>query len=142
MGALVDMARKLRPLIEKAAQHLDDSDAVNAPQLYKEWKPGIEYKAGHKLLRHGRVCVVNENQGHVSQVGWEPENAHSVFRFIDETHAGTAGDPIPYEGNMALEAGKYYSQNGVIYLCTRDTINPVYHELVYLVGQYVEKYAE
>lgn len=138
MGTLVDMARKLRPLIEKAAQHLDDSDAVNAPQLYREWKPGVEYKAGHKLLRHGRVCVVNENQGHVSQVGWEPENANSVFRFIDETHAGTADDPIPYDGNMELFNGKYYSQDGAIYLCNRDSGTPLYHALKDLVGIYVE----
>lgn len=137
MGALVDMARKLRPLIEKAAQNLDDSDAVNAPQLYREWEPGVRYEPGHKLRRHGRVCVVNDNQGHTSQPGWEPENAHSLFRFIDETHAGTAADPIPYSGNMVLQESLYYVQDGVIYLCTRDTGNPVYHTLADLVGLYV-----
>ena len=48
-------------------------------------------------------------------------------------------DPIPYSGNMALEAGKYYSQGGAVYLCTRDTVNPVYSDLADLVGLYVEK---
>ena len=38
---------------------------------------------------------------------------------------------------MALEAGRYYSQNGVTYLCTRDTGTPVYHNLADLVGLYV-----
>ena len=47
-------------------------------------------------------------------------------------------DPIPYDGNMALMAGLYYIQNGVTYLCNRDTINPVYNALVDLVGVYVE----
>ena len=62
----------------------------------------------------------------------------SLYERIDETHAGTIDDPIPYEGNMALTAGLYYSQGGVIYLCTRDTVNPVYNALADLVGLYVE----
>lgn len=51
---------------------------------------------------------------------------------------GTLENPIPYEGNMVLEEGKYYSQDGVTYLCNRDTGNPVYHALKDLVGLYVE----
>lgn len=51
---------------------------------------------------------------------------------------GTLENPIPYEGNMVIENGKYYSQDGVTYLCTRDSINPIYHPLSALVGQYVE----
>lgn len=51
---------------------------------------------------------------------------------------GTLENPIPYEGNMVLEDGKYYSQDGVTYLCNRDTINPVYHALKDLVVLYVE----
>jgi hypothetical protein len=39
---------------------------------------------------------------------------------------------------MALENGKYYSQDGVIYYCNRDTVNPVYSALKDLVGLYVE----
>lgn len=50
---------------------------------------------------------------------------------------GTLDNPIPYEGNMVLEEGKYYSQEGVVYLCNRDSINPVYHALADLVGQFV-----
>ena len=40
---------------------------------------------------------------------------------------------------MALEAGRYYSQNGAVYLCVRDTVDPVYSDLAELVGLYVEK---
>ena len=39
---------------------------------------------------------------------------------------------------MALVSGKYYSQDGVTYLCSRDTANPVYNPLRELVGVYVE----
>ena len=37
-----------------------------------------------------------------------------------------------------MEAGKHYTQNGVTYLCNRDTVNPVYNDLAALVGIYVE----
>jgi hypothetical protein len=55
----------------------------------------------------------------------------------DDDTLGTKDNPIEYSGNMALEEGKYYTQNGVKYLCTRDTINPVYADLIGLVGIYV-----
>lgn len=61
-----------------------------------------------------------------------------MFDEINETNAGTKDDPIPYSGSMALENGKYYSQDGVTYLCTRDTGIAVYNKLADLVGIYVE----
>lgn len=134
---LIELARNLRPYIVKAAQSLDDADAVHAVDLYDEWKPDTAYEAGYKLRRNSKVWRVR--QAHTSQTGWEPENTAALFEEINETHAGTMEDPIPYDGNMALESGKYYSQEGTVYLCARDTVNPVYHALSDLVGIYVEK---
>jgi len=34
---LIELARKLRPYIEKAAISLDDTDAIEATQLFPEW---------------------------------------------------------------------------------------------------------
>lgn len=62
----------------------------------------------------------------------------SLYTRIDEQHDGTKYDPIPYDGNMALESGKYYIQDGVTYLCNRGTGNPVYNALSELVWLYVE----
>ena len=53
-------------------------------------------------------------------------------------HSGTQDDPIPYNGNMALTEGLYYTQSGVTYLCNRSTGQPVYNALAELVGLYVE----
>lgn len=110
---------------------------MSAPQLYEEWKPDTAYEAGYKIRRGDRVYKVQ--QAHTSQSGWEPENAPALFAGIDEMHAGTLEDPIPYGGNMALEKGKYYKQDGTVYLCMRDTGYPVYHALADLVGIYVEE---
>ena len=63
----------------------------------------------------------------------------SLYKEVTEEddNIGTIDNPIEYNGNMALEEGKYYKQYDVVYLCIRDTINPVYADLSGLVGIYV-----
>ena len=131
-------ALKLRHHIETAVQSLPDSEALEAVKLYREWEAGVDYATGYKVQRGGRLwrCL----QAHTSQTGWEPSiNTASLWEEICEAHAGTLDDPIPYDGNMALTAGLYYIQDCVIYLCTRDTINPVYQPLSELVDIYVKE---
>ena len=141
------LEEKYRPLTESEVSRLliaqqintlevDDNTALRMLAFYPEWASGTDYTAGFKARRGGKLwrCV----QAHTSQDGWEPENAASLWTEICETHDGTIDDPIPYSGNMALESGKYYMQDYVIYRCTRDTINPVYNALADLVGLYVE----
>ena len=129
-------AMRYRQIIETAVQSLPDSEALEAVTLYPDWAAGQDYPEGFKAQRGGALYKVL--QSHVSQTGWEPENAPSLWTEICESHAGTLTDPIPYSGNMALESGKYYIQDYVIYRCTRDTINPVYNALAELVGLYVD----
>ena len=117
--------------------NVDDNTALRMTTFYPEWAENTEYTIGYKVQRSGRLwrCI----QAHTSQAGWEPENAASLWTEICESHAGTLEDPIPYNGNMALESGKYYSQDGKVYRCTRDTGNPVYNALSELAGLYVEE---
>ena len=130
-------AKQLRQLIEQLAVTLDDETALTGVELFPRWTIDRTYAIGDKVQRSGKLwrCL----QAHISQIGWEPENAASLWTEICESHAGTLEDPIPYNGNMALESGKYYSQNSKIYRCTRDTVNPVYNALSELVGLYVEE---
>ena len=65
------------------------------------------------------------------------EGTESLYTRIDEIHDGTKYDPIPYSGNMVIENGKYYIEDGVIYLCNRDSGIAVYNKLADLVGIYV-----
>lgn len=116
---------------------VDDNTALRMTEFYPEWASDTDYTAGYKAQRGGKLwrCV----QAHTSQAGWEPSiNTASLWEEICEAHTGTLDDPIPYSGNMALEFGKYYIQDYVIYLCTRDTGNPVYNPLAELVRLYVE----
>ena len=139
---------KSRPLTEAEVSHMlitaqintlsvDDNTALRMLAFYPEWASDTDYTVGYKVQRRGRLwrCM----QAHTSQIGWEPENVASLWTEICESHSGTLEDPIPYNGNMALESGKYYSQDGKVYRCTRDTVNPVYNALSELVGLYVEE---
>lgn len=117
---------------------VDDNTALRMVSFYPEWSAGQAYTAGFKVQYGGKLWRCKD-PGHTSQAGWEPSiNTASLWEEICESHAGTEDDPIPYSGNMALTAGLYYIQDDAIYLCTRDTVNPVYNSLAELVGLYVE----
>ena len=136
-------AQGLRRTIETATQSLSDNEALAAVVLHPHWASGTEYtdNAGHPVgyrVRRGEK-LYKLRQEHTSQIGWEPENAASLWEQVCESHTGAEDDPIPYEGNMALVAGLYYVQEFRLFRCIRDTINPVYHRLEELVGSYVEE---
>ena len=132
------MEEVVRLTISKTINAIDiaDNTALRMVEFYPEWASGVAYTAGYRIQRSGKLwrCL----QAHTAQTGWEPENAASLWAQICETHDGTKYDPIPYDGNMALESGKHYTQSGMTYLCSRDTVNPVYNALSELVGIYVE----
>ena len=115
---------------------VDDATAVRMTVFYPEWEKNKQYTVGYKVQYLGKLYKVV--QAHTSQETWTPDITASLYTRIDEVHDGTKYDPIPYEGNMSLYNGKYYSQDGVTYLCNRDTGNPVYNKLSELVGIYVE----
>ena len=116
---------------------VDDNTALRMVEFYPEWTPNTAYTVGFMVQRGGKLW--RTLQAHTSQIGWEPEDAASLWEQVCRTYEGTEDDPIPYDGNMRLENGKYYIQNDVIYLCSRDTDYPVHHTLEELVGQYVER---
>ena len=133
------VALKIRAHIETAVQSLDRTAALEVITLHPVWVPGKEYEPGLRLQRNGKLYEVKEGKAHTSQADWPPEITPSLYEVVNETHAGTLGDPIPYDGNMALVSGLYYTQGGKVYRCTRDTVNPVYNPLADLVGLYVEE---
>lgn len=147
LANIAAIEEKTRPLTESevsqmliAAQintlSVDDNTALRMKYFYPKWAEGIAYSVGFKVQYNGKLWRVL--QAHTSQEGWQPENAASLWEQINETNSGTLDDPIPYNGNMVLENGKYYMQDYVLYLCIRDTGNPVYNALADLVGLYVE----
>lgn len=140
---VMEQAQAIRWAMDDAGAVLTDAEALGCRAIYRQWadlvNAGYEAKKGFRFL-HGKDLYRTEQPSYIFVTHYVPGEVgtESLFSRIDETHAGTAEDPIPYEGNMALEEGKYYSQGGVVYICTRPTGNPVYHALSDLVGLYVE----
>ena len=138
-----ERALQLRPVIEKASQSLEDAVALTAVELFPIWKDLVE--KGEKVLKgfrfqHEGKLYRTEQPEYTFVETYVPGAAgtESLFSKVDETHAGTYEDPIPYEKNMEIYQGVYYSQDGVIYLCIRSSGQPLHHNLSYLVGTYVE----
>lgn len=149
-----EIAERRRPLTEAEVSRMliteqintlavDDNTALRMREYYPDFDELVKRKFTAKdseyKFRYGDT-LYKTAQPNIAFVAHYPPGVgtESMYTRIDETHDGSEYDPIPYEGNMALESGKYYMQGDVIYLCTRDTGNPVYNALADLVGLYVE----
>lgn len=138
-----ERALQLRPVMEQAAQSLEDAVALTAVELFPQWDALVE--EGKTVLigfrfQYGNTLYRTEQPEYTFVAHYVPGSVgtESLFSKVDETHAGTIDDPIPYEANMEIYEGKYYSQYDVLYLCIRDSGQPLYHDLSVLVGSYVE----
>ena len=134
-------AKMYRAAIEAGANAVErsDLDALAVKDIYPAWDSliGQTVNVDFKLTYDGKLYKVI--QAHTVQADWIPGvGTESLYAVIDEGHTGAEDDPIPYDGNMELTEGLYYTQDGIVYLCTRSTGQPVYHALSDLVGLYVE----
>lgn len=112
MGNLIDLAIKLRPYIEKAAANLDDTDALEAIQLFPKWEPNIQYEQNDRVRYENILyrCL----QPHNSQESWTPAAAASLWAKVlipdpevipdweqpDSTNAYQIGDKVKFEGKI------------------------------------------
>ena len=153
--ARAESEEKRRPLSSSEVQEMlvrqqintltvDDQTALRMRRYY----PTFAELVG-QTVSHGTKFRVDDSEDADLYKTIQPEltiQAHyppgvgteSLYTRIDEAHDGTKYDPIPYDGNMELEAGLHYTQGGVTYLCNRSTGEPVYNALSELVGLYVE----
>lgn len=117
---------------------VDDNTALRMKSFYPTFDEivGQKVKQGFKF-RHGDYLWATVKELTIQSHYAPGDGMESLYTKVNETHSGTLEDPIPYDGNMALENGKHYSQYSTIYLCNRNTVNPVYHKLSELVGQFV-----
>lgn len=116
---------------------LSPSEALQVKERHPKWKIGIDVVKGHRY-QYGEdlwECI----QAHTTQENWKPSlETASLWKRVDEEHAGTIEDPIIYIPPMEIFKDKYYIQNGIKYKCTRNSEQPLTHDLSALVGLYVE----
>ena len=117
---------------------LSPSEALQVKDRCPEWETGINVKTGERYRVEDVLweCV----KDHLTQENWKPSMATaSLWKVVDEEHKGTIDDPIVYIPPMEIFKDKYYIQNGIKYKCTRNSEQPLTHDLSALVGLYVEK---
>lgn len=135
-----------RDFTESAAQSsttLRDEDALLILPYIPEWASyvGKSLKSGFVVKHGGRPWRVRQDIPSVLENQAPGIDTAALYERIDEKHEGTVGDPIPYEAPMEIFSGKYYTEDGLLYLCTRDSGTALTHGLAELVGQYVEEAA-
>jgi hypothetical protein len=121
----------------------DDQLAVRAMSLYPAYESLVERRetvsAGFRFRYDGIMYKTRQPEYTFDGVYAPGVGTESLYERIDIEHRGTIDDPIPYNGNMELVAGKYYEQDEILYRCTASTGQAVYHPLSALVGLYVEE---
>lgn len=116
MGNLLELAIKLRPYIEKAAMMLDDTDALEAIQLFPTWSAEAAYFIGDKVRYENELYKCLQN--HSAQENWTPIAAPSLWAKVlipDENIIPEWEQP---DSTNAYQIGDKVFYNGKIYECT------------------------
>lgn len=115
-----------------------NNEALKVRNLFDDWSDFIG-----QTLNAGQIVRTAEGlwrvrQEHVAQKHYAPSiHTAALYERIVRDHEGTEKDPIPYAPPMEIFNEKYYTQDGVLYLCTRDSGQALTHNLSELVGLYV-----
>ena len=121
-----EQAMTLARIMAASATGLSDTTALAIPDLLPTWAELLA--AGNKV--DADVCLVHNGQTYrvvqdVTPLKSQPpdmEGMLAIYRPVEREHTGTMADPIPWVSGMDCRTGKYYSYEGVTYLCKGDMI--------------------
>lgn len=119
---------------------ITDEEALKRPLLVYSWDTymGRSLAAGQVVSHDGKLWRVRQAVATVLENQPPSLDTAALYEVIEVEPAGTQDDPIPYTPPMEIFNGKYYTQGGVLYKCTRDSGQALTHNLSDLVGLYVE----
>lgn len=132
-----EVVDKIKQLLQEQVSQQTDEEALGNIELFPTWqsKIGVQVNQGERLYYDDKLFKVL--QTHTPQNEWRPDTTASLYVQVVKDDAGTIDNPIPFELNMELVEGKYYTEDGVKYLCVRELAQSVWH-LADLVGNYVQ----
>lgn len=110
--SLITKAKKLRKIIESLAINLDDTDALDAVELFPEWRTDTAYLVDDRV-RYSDIlykCLT----AHTSQADWIPTDAVSLWAKVlipdpdvtpdwiqpDSTNPYMKGDKVRCDGKI------------------------------------------
>ena len=110
---------KIREIIEKASASLEDTDALDAVELFPLWAVGVAYSVGERIQYDGKLYKVV--QAHTSQADWTPPLVPALF-----TEVAKPGEiPVWKQPTGAQDA---YNKGDKVHYPTAD--DPVYESLI------------
>lgn len=132
-----EVVDKIKQLLQEQVKQQTDEEALDNIELFPTWqsKIGVQVSQGERLYYDDKLFKVL--QSHTPQDDWRPDTTASLYVQVVADDAGTIDNPIAFELNMELVEGKYYTEDGVKYLCIRALAQCVWH-LADLIGNYVE----
>lgn len=103
--------------------NLSNSEIYKVVDVLPAWEEyiGKEMAKETKFRYNGKPYVCIQTVNPVLEIYPPSDGTKANYGLISE-HDGTLADPIPYERNMVLEKGKYYTQFDVLYECITDSI--------------------
>lgn len=103
--------------------NLSNSEIYKIVDVLPAWEEyiGKEMAKGTKFRYNRKPYVCIQTVNPVLEIYPPSDGTKANYGLISE-HDGTLADPIPYERNMVLEKGKYYTQFDVLYECITDSI--------------------
>ena len=119
---------------------ITDEEALKRPLLVYSWDTymGKSLAASQVVSHDGKLWRVRQDVAAVLDNQPPSLATAALYEVIEVEPAGTQDDPIQYTPPMEIFNGKYYTQGGVLYKCTRDSGQALSHDLSALVGLYVE----
>lgn len=126
-----DIVSQLKELAQAQVEALTDDEAKKVPALFPLWSPDSEaYAVGDRVWYQASLykCV----QAHTSQSTWNPKDAVSLWANVSEESQeadGSREHPYQWESGMTCYNGKYYIEDNILYICTRDSGGPVYNRI-------------
>lgn len=119
---------------------ITDKEALDKPLLIYTWNTymGKSLKSSQCVSYNKKIYRVRQDIKVVLENQYPSVDTAALYEVIEVEATGTKDDPIPYTPPMEIFNGKYYTQGGVLYKCTRDSGQALSHDLAALVGLYVE----
>lgn len=118
---------------------ITNEEALDRMIIIYDWEHyiGKPLKAGQCVVEGDNVYRVRQDINEVLEI-YPPSVVPALYEVIEMVHSGDINDPIPYVAPMEIFKGKYYTEEGIKFICIRDSGVALTHSLNDLVGIYVE----
>lgn len=129
-------SEELQTAINYTVTNIPDQEALDCISIFPKWESyiGKSMSEGTRTQYNGKLYKARQEIPTVLANQPPGIETAALYVVIDQEHGGTLEDPIPYDQMMEVFAGKYYLEDGIIYICNRDSGQPLYATCASLAG--------